>query len=145
MSPGVKSFLVRWAITSVGVLVASKIVRGIRVDALDSLIVAALLLGFFNAVLRPIMMVLTFPLLIVTLGLFTFVINALMLALTAWLLPGFSVSGFWSAFIGSIVISIVSLIGNGLVGKEKKPQEPPRPANTPPSRPPVGEGPVIDV
>ncbi len=148
MSPGVKSFLVRWAITAVGVLAASEIVNGIDHRSITSLMIAALLLGVFNAVLRPIMMILTFPLLILTLGLFTFVINAILLSVVGWIMaPNFTVDGFWPAFKGAILISIVSLIGNALVGKDKKRQEPPPPrsVNNPPPTAPPGQGPVIDV
>src|ERR1700757_2490709 len=76
MSPGISSFLRRWFVTTIGVLVASNVVSGVQADNVGALLAASLVLGVLNALLRPIMMILTFPLMIVTLGLFTFVINA---------------------------------------------------------------------
>lgn len=142
-----RSFLQRWLVTAAGVLVASKIIPGIIADDLLTLLAASLLLGIFNAFLRPIMMILTFPLLLLTLGLFTFVINALLLLLVSKLIDQFHVSGFWAAFFGGLVISIVSLIANGLIGK---PEKRPAAADTPAERsdrrpPPPGSGPIIDV
>lgn len=91
------------------------------------------------------MLILTLPLLLVTLGLFTFVVNALLLLLVGNLVKGFYVAGFWSAFWGGVVISIVSFIANGLIGKPaKRPEasEPPPPSQR---KPPHGKGPIIDV
>jgi putative membrane protein len=142
----VKWFLQRWAVTTIGVLVASQLVPGIHYRGFEGLLVASLLLGVFNAVLRPVMMILSLPLLILTLGLFTFVINALLLRLVGALVQSFDVNGFWPALFGGIIISIVSFIANGLIGKkEKRPDAsaPPPPSRRPP--PPPGTGPVIDV
>ena len=130
--------------TAAGVLVASQIVPGISAQNIPSLLVASLLLGVFNAFLRPIMLILSLPLLIVTLGLFTFVVNAVLLLLVGSLVKSFYVAGFWSAFWGGVVISIVSFIANGLIGKPVK-----RPAASQPAPldriPPAGKGPIIDV
>ena len=140
-----RAFLQRWLVTAAGVLVATQIVPGISAQSLAGLLVASLLLGVFNAFLRPIMLILSLPLLIMTLGLFTFVVNAVLLLLVASLVKTFFVAGFWSAFWGGVVISIVSFIANGLIGKPSKPA----PANDPrPPRdrtPPPGQGPIIDV
>lgn len=132
--------------TAAGVLVASKINIGISADDWGTLLAASLLLGIFNAFLRPIMLILSLPLLIFTLGLFTFVVNALLLLLVSRLVPSFHIAGFWAAFWGGIVISIVSFIANGVIGKPaKRPEE----SNAPPPpqrrNPPDGKGPIIDV
>jgi putative membrane protein len=140
----VRSFLQRWLVTAAGVLVASKVLPGIAADDILTLLAASLLLGIFNAFLRPIMLILTLPLLLVTLGLFTFVVNALLLLLVSALVSSFHVAGFWSALFGGIIISIVSFIANGLIGK---PVKRPEASEPPPShrKPPPGNGPVIDV
>ena len=133
--------------TAAGVLVASQIVPGIEAQTALGLIIASLLLGIFNAFLRPIMLFLSLPLLLITLGLFTFVINALLLMLVGNLVKSFHVAGFWAAFWGGVVISIVSFIANGLIGKpEKRPaaSDPPEPPRSD-RRPPPGKGPIIDV
>jgi putative membrane protein len=140
----VRSFLQRWLVTAAGVLVASQIVSGISAQNFLGLLAASLLLGILNAFLRPIMLILSLPLLIVTLGLFTFVVNALLLMLVGTVVKGFYVAGFWSAFWGGVVISIVSFIANGLIGKPVKRPEASEPS--PPQRkPPPGKGPIIDV
>lgn len=128
--------------TALGVLLAHEILRGVHADNYVSLAVASLLLGIFNAFLRPVMLILSLPLLIVSLGLFTFVINAAMLGLVAWLMDSFHVDGFWPAFWGGVIISLVSFFANGFIGRaEKRPEA----SNPPPPRPPSGRGPVIDV
>jgi putative membrane protein len=142
----VRSFLQRWLVTAAGVLVASQIVPGISAQNFIGLLAASLLLGIFNAFLRPIMLILTLPLLLVTLGLFTFVVNAVLLLLVGNLVKGFYVAGFWSAFWGGVVISIVSFIANGLIGKPVKRPAASEPQPPPPERkPPPGDGPIIDV
>src|SRR3954470_4992633 len=98
-------------------MIASQLVSGINYHTFGGLVTASLLLGIFNAFLRPIMLILTLPLLLVTLGLFTFVVNALLLLLVSALVSSFHVAGFWSALFGGIIISIVSFIANGLIGK----------------------------
>jgi putative membrane protein len=112
-----KSFLQRWVISTVAVLVATYIVPGIDyVKPLD-LFVATLLLGILNTFLRPLLLLLSLPLLVFTLGLFTLVINALLLLLVSVLLqPKFVVDGFWSAFWGALIISIITLALNSLTG-----------------------------
>ena len=107
-------FLVRLLINAAALWVATHIVPGIAYEGRwTSLLVVALVFGVLNASVRPLIKVLTFPLLILTLGLFTFVINALMLMLTGWISDrlnlGLHVAGFWSAFWGGLVVSIVSL------------------------------------
>ena len=131
--------------TAAGVLVASQVVSGIRANDLLALLAASLLLGILNAFLRPVMLILSLPLLIVTLGLFTFVINALLLLLVSKLVPAFVVTGFWSAFWGGVIISIVSFVANGLIGKPEKRPEASEPPRRPPPSPPPGQGPIVDV
>jgi len=109
-------FLVRLAITSVGLWVASSLVSGIRVEDTATLLIAALLLGIVNAVVRPIAIVLTIPITVLSLGLFLWVINAGMLGLVAWLLDGFEVLGFGSALLGALCVSITGGIGNAYIG-----------------------------
>lgn len=110
-------FLLHWGITALSLWVASHIFRGIRFADTSSLIVSALLLGFANAVVKPILIVLTLPLTFLTFGLFLLVINALMILLVAYLVKGFTVSSFWTAFFASIFISMLSfLIGTFVLG-----------------------------
>lgn len=109
-------FLMHWAITALSLWAASKIFSGLRFDGAGALIVSALLLGFANAIVKPVLIVLTFPLTLVTFGLFLLVINALMILLVAWLVKGFKVSGFWTAFFAAIFIAVLSiLIGSFVV------------------------------
>jgi putative membrane protein len=102
-------FFIHWAITAVCLWGASLVFKGIRFSGTSALIVSALLLGFANAVLRPLLLVLTFPLTLLTLGLFVLVINALLLMLVAKLVKGFEISGFWTAFFASLFISVLSI------------------------------------
>jgi len=138
----VKRFLHSWVINTLAVLVAVSILRhSIDYGGPLDLFVASLLLGILNAVLRPVLMLLTFPILIVTLGLFRFVINALLLLLVGWLLgPHFSVHGFGAAFWGALIISVVSSILNVLTGSSRLKRR-----RRPPDSRDDGGGPVIDV
>jgi putative membrane protein len=108
-------FFVHWGITSFALWLASLIFRGIRFSSTGSLVLAALLLGFANAVIRPLFIILTLPLTLLSLGLFLLVINALMLLLVSAIVRGFTISGFWTAFFASIFIAILSLALGGLV------------------------------
>jgi putative membrane protein len=107
--------ITRWLVITVAILLASKIVSGIQVESLTTAIIAAAVLGVINVVLRPILLILTLPLTILTLGIFTFVINALMLLLVAKIVPEFTVAGFIPAFLGALIISIVSWIANRFI------------------------------
>jgi putative membrane protein len=108
-------FLVHWAITAVSLWVASHIFRGLKFDQTSSLIIAALLLGFANAIVKPLLILLTLPLTLITFGLFILVINALMILLVARLVKGFHVSSFWTAFFASIFVSILSIVIGALI------------------------------
>jgi len=103
-------FLIHWAITAFSLWVASHIFRGLKFDTTGALVVSALLLGLANAVVKPLLIVLTLPLTLVTFGLFLLVINALMILLVAALVKGFRVSGFWTALFASIFISLLSIV-----------------------------------
>jgi putative membrane protein len=105
--------------------VASQVFSGLRFSDTSSLIVAALLLGLANAVVRPLLVILTLPLTVLTLGLFLLVINALVLLLVSSLVQGFSISGFWTAFFASMFISILSYIIGALLGDGSPPTKPP--------------------
>jgi len=109
-------FLIRMLIAAAGLWLASEIVPSVRFDSTGSLLAAALVWGVVNAVVRPIAVVLTFPITMLTLGLFLFVINAAMFGLVAALLPGFSVGGFGAALFGSIIVSVTSWIAARYVG-----------------------------
>ena len=110
-------FLLHWAITALALWVASHLFKGIRFGSTSALVVSALLLGLANAVVRPLLVVLTLPLTLLSFGLFLLVINALMLMLTSWVTTTFQlfgaeyqVSGFWAAFFGAIVIGLVNWV-----------------------------------
>jgi putative membrane protein len=108
-------FLLHWAITALSLWVASHVFKGLKFDKASSLIIAALLLGFANAVVKPLLILLTLPLTLLTFGLFLLVINALMILLVARLVRGFTVSSFWTAFFASIFISLLSVLIGALV------------------------------
>ena len=106
MSVQLTNFLIHWAVMSLSLWVASHIFKGIAFSNRGALLVSALVLGFLNAILRPILFFLTLPLTLVTFGLFLLVINALIIMITAKLVNGFKLSGFWTAFFASIFIAI---------------------------------------
>ncbi|PWB45617.1 MAG: hypothetical protein C3F18_12920 [Nitrosomonadales bacterium] len=108
MLNNLSEFLIHWAITALALWVASAIFRGISFSDKQSLFVAALLLGFANAIVRPVLIVLTLPLTLITFGFFLLVINALVIMLVAAIVPGFKISGFWTAFFASIFIAVFS-------------------------------------
>lgn len=109
-------FGVRLAINVLGLWLASEIVPGMQISGLGSFLLAGLLLGIVNALARPVAIVLTFPFTIVTLGFFLLVVNAAMLGLVAWFLDAFTLSGFWAAFFGSIVVSLTSAFASQFIG-----------------------------
>ena len=106
--PTIFRLLAKWLINSLALFAADYLVRGIVIYDFWSGLAAAALLGIVNAFIRPIVIVLTLPINIITLGLFTLVINALMLKLVAWAVGGIAIRGFWAAFWGALVISVVS-------------------------------------
>ena len=142
-----KEFLQRWIITTAAVLVAAQIVTGIKYDSGRALLIATLVLGLLNAFLRPLLLLLSLPLLVLTLGLFTLIINALLLWGVGRLIDGFHVEGFRSAFWGALIISVISVLLNSLTGtgnariSVQRGRKPPPPNRTDGD----GNGPVIDV
>jgi putative membrane protein len=108
-------FLLRVLLNAVAVIVAAWLVPGVVVSGPAAAIVAGLLLGVVNALVRPVLLLLTLPFTLLTLGLFIFVVNAICFGLTAALVPGFQISGFWAALFGSIVVSIVSWMLSSLL------------------------------
>ena len=109
-------FFLRMLITALGLWLASEIVPHFYFDGTGALLAAALLLGIVNAVIRPVLIILTFPITIFTLGFFLLVINAAMVGLVAWLLKGFTVDGFGPALLGSLIITITSWIASSFIG-----------------------------
>lgn len=112
-------FILRVLIAALGLWLATEWVDGINVSSAGTLILAALLLGIVNAVIKPIVVLLTLPFTLVTLGLFLLVVNAAMLGLVAAFLPGMGIEGFWPAFWAAIIVSIVSWIGAVLFRKDR--------------------------
>ena len=109
--------LVRWLLLTISIIVTSYLVDGIHVTSFFSAFFAAAVLGILNALFRPILIIITLPINILTLGLFTFVINALLLKMASGVVPGFYVEGFWSAVFGSLIISLVSWMLNSFVNE----------------------------
>ena len=109
-------FLIRMFVSAAGLALAGFLVPGIKLEGTGTLLAAALLLGIVNAVLRPLVIFFTIPLTLATLGLFLLVINAGMFAFVAWLLSGFSVSGFLSALAGSLIVSFTSWLASWYIG-----------------------------
>lgn len=110
-----KGILIRWLILTVAILSAAYLLDGMEVQGFTSAFFAAAVLGILNAILRPVLIILTLPLNILSLGLFTFVINAFLLKLASGVIPGFEVHGFWPALFGSLIISLVSWLLSSLI------------------------------
>jgi putative membrane protein len=113
--PGI---LIRWLTTTAAIVATSYLLNGIRVSGFLPAVFAAAMLGILNAFFRPIALLLTLPINILSLGLFTFIINALMLKMASGLIPGFDVYGFWTAIFGSLLISVISWLLNSFIGKK---------------------------
>ena len=109
-------FLLRTLIGALGLWLAQQIVTGIDVASAGTLIAAAFLLGIANAIVRPVLVILTLPITIVTLGLFLLVINAAMLGLVALILPGFHISGFWAALFAALIVSVTGWVASWFIG-----------------------------
>ncbi len=109
-------FLVRALVAALGLWIADALISGISFDSAAWLLTSAVVLGVINAIVRPLALILTLPITLVTLGLFILVLNAGMLGLASWVLPGFHVAGFWPAFWGAIVVSLVSGLGSWFFG-----------------------------
>ena len=112
--------LLHWVLTALAVWIMAQIVPGVQVTGAVAALIAALAIGFINATLGLLLKIITFPLTLLTLGLFWFVINALMLELASALVPGFHVRGFGAAFIGAIVLSLLNLLLKAIVMPKKE-------------------------
>jgi putative membrane protein len=115
-----RGFILRTLISALGLWAASAIVPGVDIRGGGTLLIAAILYGVVNALVRPVLVILTFPLTLVTLGLFLLVVNAAMFGLVAAFLEGFSVTSFFPALLGAIVVSIVSWFASGFIGSNGK-------------------------
>ena len=113
-------FIARVIFAALGLALAAYLLKGVGYDSFVDLLLAAVLLGVLNAVVRPILFILTLPLTIVTLGLFLLVLNAAMIGLVAWMLPGFTVDGAWSGILAAIITGLASWIGGVVIGDAKR-------------------------
>lgn len=134
------NLLLRWLILALGVVLAERLVPGIRCDNTLALVVVVLLLSFFNVVLKPLLLLFTLPFIILSLGLGIWLINAFLFYVVGRLVEGFHVDGFGSALIGALIVSVTNLVINRLMTPPPKP----------PAAPPGGSGPgkggdVIDI
>jgi putative membrane protein len=114
--------LVHWLLASLAFVVTSQVVPGFIVESFPAALLAALVVGLLNIFIWPLFALLTLPLTILTLGLFLFVLNALILKLGAWITPGFEVHGFWPAVFGSILVSLIGLIVRMVFGTPERKQ-----------------------
>jgi putative membrane protein len=130
-SGGFRAAVIRVLITGIAVFLAVMIVPGLEVNSLSAGLAAVLVLTLLNLLVRPLLFVLTLPLIVLSMGLFLIVVNALLLELTAYLVSGFSVTGFWPAIGGAIVISLVTMILNSRIA-DHRPTEPPSFPQRPP-------------
>jgi putative membrane protein len=110
-----KALLLKWLINTIALFVVVNVVSGISVERWQTLLVGALVLGLLNAFFRPLILLLTLPVNVLTLGLFTLIINGMIFYLAAWLVTGFHVTGFWTSFVAALVFSIVSFLLNLLI------------------------------
>jgi len=114
-------FILRACLSALGLWVATRVVSGIRIDDPTTVVLAGVLLGVVNAIVRPIAIVLTLPLTILSLGLFLLIINTAMVGLVAAMLPGFHIpGGFWSAFATAVVLWVTGWVGSALIGPRGK-------------------------
>ena len=113
-------FLARVFITGLGLLLADALLPGVRFDGALSLWLAALLLGLVNAFVRPLVILVTLPLTLLTLGLFLLVVNGMMVLLVAWLMPSFHITGLWSAILAALIVGLTGWLANAFVGDRAK-------------------------
>jgi putative membrane protein len=109
-------FLLTWLLTALALVITAKLVPGFKIDSFPAALVASVVLGLLNAIIKPIMVVLTLPITLVTLGLFLFVLNAITIWVAGYITPGFDVDSFVPALVGSIVLTIVASVLNFVVG-----------------------------
>lgn len=108
------SLIIHWVVVALALLAIPYIVPGVQIANLGTALVAAAVLGLINVVIKPLLVILTLPINVLTLGLFTLVINAILLKLAAGLVPGFTIVGFWPALLGGLILSIVAIVFGGL-------------------------------
>lgn len=118
------ALLVRWSVLALGVTLATKIIPGIHYDTLGTLVVVVVLLSFFNAVLKPLLVLVTLPFIVLTLGLGVLLINALLFMLVGRLVNGFLVDSFWSALGGALIVSLTTMVMSKLIGNKPRPPGP---------------------
>lgn len=140
MNSWFKQLLIRWLILALGVTLAAKLVEGISYVDTMTLLVVVVLLSFFNAILKPLLVVFTLPFIFLTMGLGVLVINALLFLWVGNLVDGFHVAGFWAAMKGAVIVSLTNLIVSSLIRSPK-----PAPRNPPPPPKDGGRGDVIDI
>ena len=122
--------IIRWLVITAAILLSSVLIPGIRIDSLSTAFIAAGALGLINVFIKPVLIILTLPLNIVTLGLFSFIINAFLLKMVAWFVTGFEVNGFLAALLGALVISLVNWLANRFIVRTKiRPTRPNSPDN----------------
>ncbi|MGD1808409.1 phage holin family protein [Dapis sp. BLCC M126] len=114
------SFLLTWLMATISLLITAFVVPGVRIDSIPAAAVAAIILGLVNAIVKPVLTILTLPLTILSLGLFLLVVNGISLSLAGYFTPGLEVDGFWPAVIGAIVLSLVSSFISGFVNKPEE-------------------------
>ncbi len=136
MNPRLVQLLVHWVVMALGVTLATKLVDGISCDSTATLIVVVLLLSFFNAIIKPLLVLFTLPFIVLTLGLGVVVINALLFMFVGRLVDGFHVAGFWPAVWGALVVSVTNLILSGFTRKTAVPRKEAPPEEAPPVRAP---------
>jgi len=115
----IKNYIIRWLINAVGLLIVSKIMGSIEIDGLLTAVVAAAVIGIINTFLRPILIILTLPINILTLGLFTLVINGLIFYFVGNIVEGFQVTGYLAAFLGAFILSVINVLASLLIGMGK--------------------------
>jgi putative membrane protein len=113
-------FLLRLLLNALALMTAAYFVPGLTLSGPGAALLAGAVLGFVNAIVRPVLFVLTLPFTLITLGLFLFILNAICLALTAALVPGFGISGFWPAVFGALIVSLVSWVVNATIVSERR-------------------------
>ena len=112
-----KGLVIRWLVLAAAIMGASYLLEGIEVKGFFSALGAAAMLGILNAFFRPVLLILTLPINILSLGLFTFIINALMLKMASGVIPGFDVRGFWTALLGALIITLISWLLNAFISE----------------------------
>lgn len=112
-------FLLTWILTAISLVITAYLIPGIMIKGLVVAAIAALIMGLINAVVRPILILFTLPLTVLTLGLFLFVVNAISFSLVSYFTPGFSINSFWDALFGSIILSIISSLLNQVLESQE--------------------------